>query len=197
MDCRRARSLIRERVVGSLEELIGNYGLAAVFFGTFLEGDVTVILAGVVAHLGMVGYPMVLLVGFAAGVLRDLTCFFLGRASPRARESRLYEHAAAGVERLAGRFGDLEILFAPFVYGVRSASMIFWGVHGTSLPRFLALEMLGCAVWVITFSGIGYFLSDRAEDLIGDVKAVEKWLLGALVGAVLLVLALRAASKRR
>jgi len=183
--------------VGSLEELITNYGLGAVFLGTLFEGDVTVILAGVVAHMGMVSFPTVLLVGFGAGVLRDCACYYLGRSNPRARETRLYQHAAAAVERLSGRFGELELLFAPFVYGVRVASMIFWGVRGLSFPRFLALEMIGCALWVVTFSGVGYFLSDRAEDLIGDVKAVEKWLLGALVGAVLLVLALRAASKRR
>jgi membrane protein DedA with SNARE-associated domain len=183
--------------VGSLEDLITRYGLAAVFFGTLLEGDVTVILAGVVAHLGMVSYPMVLVVAFAAGVLRDVTFFYLGRASPRARESRLYGHAAAAVERLSGRFGELEILVAPFLYGVRMASMIFWGVHGLSVTRFLVLDVIGCAAWVFVFSGIGYLLSDRVGDLIGDVKAVEKWLLFGLVVGILIVLALRTFTKRR
>lgn len=177
-----------------MEEAISRYGLAAVFAGAYLEGDLTAILAGVVSHLGLIAYGPALLVVFAAGVGRDVTCYALGRWTPRARQTRAYERAAGAIERLAGRFGPLEILLAPFVYGARTASMIFWGVHGIGLPRFLVFDAVACALWALVLSGAGYLLSDRAESVIGEVKSAEKWLLAALVAAVGVLLLWRAAA---
>ena len=180
-----------------VDEFIRQYGLIAVFAGTYLEGDFTVLLAGVAAHLKILSLRWVFLVGFIAGVLRDVTCYFLGRSSERARQSEVYARTAQAVERLAGRYGDLEIVFAPFVYGVRTASMIFWGVKGLSLPRFIALDVVGCFLWAVSFAAAGYFLSDRAEDLIGEVKRVEYWLLGAIVLTAAVAVARRLWLRRR
>jgi membrane protein DedA with SNARE-associated domain len=180
-----------------VEELLERYGLLAVFAGAYLEGDVTVILSGVVSHVGLLHYAAAVAVAFAGGVLRDLTCYWLGRSSSRARGSRAYRRAAVAVERLAGRFGPLEIIAAPFIYGARTASMIFWGVRDLPAARFVALDAVGCAAWVLAFSGLGYLVSNRAEALIGEVKQVEKWLLAALAAAVVFVLLRRALSPRR
>jgi membrane protein DedA with SNARE-associated domain len=179
-----------------VEDILRHYGLIAVFAGTFLEGDVTVLLAGVVAHLGMLPYLHVLVAAFVAGLLRDLTCYALGRRSQRARDSRIYEQTRVAIERVAGRIGPLQIVFAPFIYGLRAASMIFWGVHGLPLGRFLVLDGLGCSLWATLFSGAGYLLSDRAASLVGEVKEVEKWMLGALVVAVGTVLVRRRVTAR-
>ena len=62
-----------------MEELIRRYGLLAVFTGTYLEGDVTVIVAGVAAHLRMLDYRLVLLVGFVAGALHYLYPLYLSK----------------------------------------------------------------------------------------------------------------------
>lgn len=183
-----------------MEEIIARYGLAAVFLGAFLEGDITVIVAGVAAHVGILHLTLALAAGFLGGLLRDSTCYALGRSSTRARDTRAYTRAAAAVERMAGRFGPLQILVAPFVYGVRTASMVFWGVNGLPYGRFLALDALACAVWVILFSGAGYLLSDRAEALVGEVKSIEIWLLAAIaltIAAVLSARWIRARAARR
>jgi len=180
-----------------VEDLISRYGLGAVFLGAFLEGDVTVVVAGVASHLGLLHLTLALLAGFAGGVLRDSTCYALGRSSARARNSAAYARAAALVERLAGRFGPLQIVVAPFVYGARTASMIFWGVRGLPYARFLLLDAVACALWVTLFTGTGYVLSNRAEALLGEVKQVEKWLAAALALAVAALLLWRVAASRR
>ena len=41
----------------SFEHLILRYGLAAVFVGAAVEGDLTLILAGVAAHLDYLSFP--------------------------------------------------------------------------------------------------------------------------------------------
>jgi membrane protein DedA with SNARE-associated domain len=180
-----------------VEELLERYGLLAVFTGAYLEGDATVILSGVVSHMGLVHYGAAVAVAFVAGMLRDATCYTLGRSSSRARRSRAYEKAAGAVERLAGRFGPLEIVAAPFLYGARTASMIFWGVRDLPAARFLALDAIGCGAWVLAFSALGYLVSNRAEAVLGEVKEAEKWLLGALLAIGVFLLLRRAVARPR
>jgi membrane protein DedA with SNARE-associated domain len=43
-----------------IEHWISRYGYLAVFLGTFLEGDTTLVLAGFTAHRGYLGLPQVI-----------------------------------------------------------------------------------------------------------------------------------------
>ena len=48
-------------------ELLQRYGLWAVFFGTMIEGDLTLLLAGVLARAGVFSFWEAMLVGTAGG----------------------------------------------------------------------------------------------------------------------------------
>ncbi|HEV7366052.1 MAG TPA: hypothetical protein VGN76_09430, partial [Gemmatimonadales bacterium] len=85
------------------------------------------------------------------------------------------------------RMGPWELLAARFVYGTKAASMVFWGLHGLSLPRFLLIDTLGCAIGATVFTGLGYLVSGSATVLLGKVRRVQLWLLGALVVGVVIV----------
>jgi membrane protein DedA with SNARE-associated domain len=171
-----------------MQTLILKFGLLMVFLGTALEGDVTMILSGVVAHLGLLPLPAVLTCGALGGLAGDLACYALGRRHAASiRGSRLYRRAGPSIEQLADRIGARQILVARFVYGTRMASMIFWGVRGLSLPRFALIDLAGCLLWAVGLGVSGYLLSDSAALLVGDVKRVEIWLLAALIGAVTLI----------
>ena len=63
----------------SLESLVASYGYAALFLGTLLEGETVLILAGIMAHLGLMKLPLVMLVALLGSFLGDQFYFFLGR----------------------------------------------------------------------------------------------------------------------
>jgi membrane protein DedA with SNARE-associated domain len=65
--------------------------------------------------------------------------------------------------------------------------MVFWGLHGLRLPRFLLIDALGCALGSLIFTGLGYLVSGSATALLGKVRRFELWLLGALVVGVVIV----------
>jgi membrane protein DedA with SNARE-associated domain len=171
----------------SFEHLILRYGLAAVFLGAGVEGDLTLILAGVAAHLGYFSFPTALAAAVAGGFLADLAWYTLGRVrGPRFRAGRLYRRVGHRIETLSRRLGGAELIAARFVYGTKAASMLFWGLHGMSLPRFVLVDAIGCMLGSLVFMGLGYAVSGSATVLLGRVRRVEHWLLGAvLVGAVL------------
>lgn len=102
-----------------------------------------------------------------------------------------------GAEHLAQRFGVWEIIAARFVYGTRIASVLFWGIQKLPFVRFAALDLIGCALWAIVFSSLGYFLSGSAAVLIGEVRRIEIWLLVAVAAIAFFFLLSRYLLRRK
>lgn len=173
-----------------LQQLLIDYGLIAVLLGSAFEGDFTLILAGVVAHLGIFAFPLAVAAGAIGSLIGDSAWYALGRVrGPRFRQARLYRRVGPTIGRLAKRMGPWELLAARFVYGTKAASMLFWGVHGLSLPRFLLIDALGCVLGSLVFASLGYLVSGSATALMGHVKRFELWLLGAfLVGIIIVII---------
>jgi membrane protein DedA with SNARE-associated domain len=112
----------------------------------------------------------------------------LGRVrGPRFRAGRLYERVGHRIERLAARLGPAELIASRFVYGTKAASMVFWGLHGMSVVRFAVVDAVGCVLGSLAFTGLGYLVSGSATILLGRVRRVQLWLLGALAVGVILV----------
>lgn len=180
-----------------LEHLVLRYGLAAVFVGACVEGDFTLILAGVAAHLGYFPFPLAVAAGAAGSVLGDLAWYALGRVrGPRFRTGRLYRRLGPRIESLARRLGAWQLIAARFVYGTKAASMLFWGLREMPLAKFALVDGLGATLGAVVFTGLGYLVSGSATVLLGRVRRVEHWLLGALVVGVVVVVIIHWTAKR-
>jgi membrane protein DedA with SNARE-associated domain len=174
-----------------LSHLIELYGLYAVFFLAMIEGDITLLLAGVLAHndfFGNYSFARVLLWGTLGGFASDNLAFAAGRAfSNTVRDFRFYRNAQARMERLTNRVGGLSIFISKYIYGLRWASCTFYGVARMPYVRFLPLSLASCFLWVFILSGVGYFFSSAVLGLIGDFRHVGKILLVIVVTDVLVV----------
>lgn len=181
----------------NLEHLIAQYGLAAVLIGSAIEGDFTLILAGVFAHLGYFPFPLALAAGVLGSYVGDFAWYLLGRLrGPRFRAGRLYQRVGPRIERLAHRLGAAQLIAARFVYGTKAASMVFWGLHGMPVVRFAIVDAIACVIGALVFAGLGYGVSGSATVLLGHVRRVQFWLLGALVVGAVLVVLIHFAAKR-
>jgi membrane protein DedA with SNARE-associated domain len=171
-----------------LSHLIEQFGLYAVFFLVVIEGDITLMLAGVLAHSSFFGdysFARVLLWGTLGGVASDNFAYLAGRVFGKTvRNFRFYRSAKPRLERLTSRFGGLSIFLSKYIYGLRWASCTFYGVARMPYLRFLPLSMASCFLWVFILSGIGYFFSSAVTGLIGDFRHVGKILLGIVIGGV-------------
>ena len=181
-----------------LEDLIIRFGLVAVFFGSALEGDVILLLTGVTAHLGLLNLPLALGVGAAGCFVGDTIWFTIGRRKSEAiRATRMYRGVGPTVERVANRLGPWQIVGARFIYGTRTATMLYWGIHRLSYARFVLVDAVGCVVWAGLLGALGYWASSGAAALLGEIKQIEVWLLGAALTGVLIVAGARLHSTRR
>lgn len=173
-----------------LSHLIELYGLYGVFALTMFEGDLTLLLAGVLAHndfFGSYSFARVLVWGTLGGFASDNLAYGAGRIfSGRVRNFRFYRSASHRLERLTNRFGTLSIFISKYIYGLRWASCTFYGVARMRYLRFVPLSLVSCFAWVFILSGVGYFFSSAVMGFIGDFRHVGKILLGILVGGVVL-----------
>lgn len=168
-----------------LNDLLFQYGLYAVLILVMLEGDITLLLAGVLAHSAFFGeysFAQVLLWGTVGGCLSDNIAYFAGRGfCEGVREFRFYRAAQPRLERLTTKFGPLSIFLSKYIYGLRWASCVFYGVGRMPYLRFLAVSFASCFLWVFVLAGAGYFFSGAVMGLIGDFQRLGKVLLVIVV----------------
>lgn len=168
-----------------LYDFIGRYGLYAVFLLVMIEGDITLLLAGVLAHSAFFGehsFVWVLLAGTLGGSASDNIAYLTGRQFRKGvREFRFYRAAKPRMERLTHNFGGLSIFLSKYIYGLRWASCIFHGVGRMSYVRFVLLSLASCFAWVLILSGAGYFFSGAVMSVLGDFQRLGKVLLVIVV----------------
>ncbi len=173
--------------MNGLSAFLSHYGLVALFLIAAVEGDVSLLVAGVLAHVGVLPLPGAILAGALGNLGGDCVWFAVGhRNSARIRASRLYRAVGPRVERLAWKLGSWQLLAARVVYGTRNVSMLFWGQMRLPTLRFLLIDSLGCALAATGFTLLGYAVGSSTEALTHAVSRVEHWLLFAVViGGVL------------
>lgn len=162
-------------------QFIGQYGLYAVLILVMIEGDITLLLAGVLAHshfFGEYSFARVLVWGTLGGFASDNLAYATGRGFRKGvSDLRFYRSASPRMERLTTKFGPLSIFLSKYIYGLRWATCIFYGVGRMPYLRFVTLSLASCFLWVFLLSGAGYFFSGAVMRLIGDFQTLGKVLL--------------------
>jgi len=175
-----------------IEDLIRQYGLWAVFFGVMIEGDLTLLFAGVLAHFGLFSFSEALLTSTLGGFIGDSISYLIGyTGKEKIKNSNFYQRAQPQLERMCARFGFYTIFLVKYVYGLRTASAIFFGfAHMRFLRRFGPLTLLSCAVWATVLIGLGYTFSGAIGVIVGQVRRAGIVLLIALGITCVVALAL-------
>ncbi len=157
-------------------EIIEQYGVYAVFFLCTVEGDITLLISGVLAHSGLFGsygFLKVLFFGTLGGVVGDCFGYMVGRIfHESAKDYRFYQVAQPRVEKLIEKFGGFAVIISKYIYGIRVAVVVFYGVSRMSFWRFLGLSALSCSLWVLILSSVGYFFSGAITSIIGDYQRI-------------------------
>ncbi len=175
-----------------MEALLIRFGPIAVFFGAAVEGDLALVLGGVVAHLGLMEPVTAVIASSLGGLAGDAVWFAIGRRSAATiRATDVYRRVGPTVERLAARFGDRQLLLARPIWGTRVMSMLFWGSQQLPVHRFLLLDAPASTVWAVALVSLGWAGSQSAEAMLGEVRRVELWLLGAVIIVVVVAVLIR------
>jgi membrane protein DedA with SNARE-associated domain len=173
-----------------LSQLIEQYGIYAVFVLCTVEGDITLLISGAMAHgdfFGKYSFWRVFLAGTFGGIVGDNIAYFFGRMFRKTiADYRFYEMARPRIERLIEKFGNFALIISKYIYGIRAAMCVFYGIGRMRYLRFFMLDALSCVVWAFVLASIGYFFSGAISSIIGDFKQIGVALLFiVLIGIII------------
>lgn len=173
-------------------------GVAVVFLacglGFPLPEEIILIAAGYVCFAELADLVPMILVCSGAILAGDLVPFLLGRIFGvrllRIRPLRLLanRHRLATFDRWFRKRGDLVIFFARFMTGLRVVAYFTAGTMRMSVLRFITLDLMGIALVVPLFVGLGYTSGDVIDEVVAFVKAAERGVLIAVLASALAVL---------
>ena len=159
-----------------LSQIIEQYGIYAVFALCTVEGDITLLISGAMAHsefFGKYSFIKLFLAGTLGGMVGDSFGFLIGRLfHEKAKDYRFYQMAQPRIERLIDKFGGFAIVISKYIYGIRAAMCVFYGIGKMPFLRFIVLDAISCSIWVLLLSGTGYFFSGAITSIVGDFKQI-------------------------
>ncbi|HVT75258.1 MAG TPA: DedA family protein [Candidatus Paceibacterota bacterium] len=174
-----------------LEVILAQYGLIAVFIGTFFEGELVVIAAGVLASLQFLPLSAVLVVAFLATFLGDQLFFFLGRHKGTAflekRGRRHWRRRAEKVHDLIHNHQNKILFGYRFLYGLRIPTLFALGTSELPTKKFVLLNLANSILWTALFVLGGYFFGDVFISYFDKAKFYsQEIVIGAIVFALII-----------
>lgn len=181
-----------------IEDLIRQYGYAAVALGTFAEGETVLLFAGYGAQRGWLQWPLVVAVAAVAATLGDQFFFFLGRwFGPQllARFPRLDAHLPR-VRSMLERNASWAIVSVRFLYGMRIAGPVLIGMAGVAPWRFVVFNAIGAALWAPLITALGWFFGAGITQVAARLQMGEEIVLAVVVAGGWAVWAVRRLRRR-
>lgn len=155
-----------------LAQLLSSYGYPVLFLGCLLEGESMLLLAGIAAHQGLLGFAPVVAWATLAGTLGDQMLFWTGRRAGDRAVPWLKKRGMA-IERVTGlieRYPHLAIFAVRFLYGMRLAGPLLIGASRVGPWRFLLINLLGAFCWALLFATAGYWAGQLLEQWLGNLR---------------------------
>ncbi|HET7712851.1 MAG TPA: DedA family protein [Thermoanaerobaculia bacterium] len=171
------------------EVLLQKFGYAAVFIGTFLEGEGILVMAGFFAERGYMDFLVVLVIAFLGAYTGHLFWFWLGRTQGVRlldRFPKMKKHFGRGI-RMFERYGPAAIFITQWLYGLRVTCAVVIGISRISLVKFLIYEAITCAIWAGVIGALGYYFGAAVERVLGRAAHIEKYALIFLVVVAVMI----------
>ncbi|MEC4685062.1 MAG: DedA family protein [Nitrospirota bacterium] len=174
-------------ITANLLIIIKKYGILSVFAGTFLEGELVLVTAAILAGDGLLNPVSVWMSASLGAWTGHVFWFFIGRKFgsgyilPRLKRlgPRIEE-----VNRIVLNHPKAAIFILQYLYGMRVIGAMGLGITKLSFARFMLYEALNCMLWALVVFTIGYVLGETF------VHVLHGWFRWAWMGLSFLVLVL-------
>ncbi len=147
----------------------------ALFLGTFLEGEATLIAAGFASHRKLLDPYLVAFAALLGVQATDWFHFLLGRyAGTRILEKRPWlKLKLTKVNNYLTKNPRKVLFIYRFMYGTRTVLPLAIGMSSIPIGKFAFFSFLGAVCWSIIYTLLGYFAGHTMTLLLGEIKRYE------------------------
>ncbi|SDI91059.1 membrane protein DedA, SNARE-associated domain [Pseudomonas flavescens] len=166
-----------------LENLLQHFGYPALILGTFLEGEMSLLLAAYLALRGLLSIEWVIACAFLGTYAADQLWYHLGRRhGRRILENRPHWQTLSDKALVyLRRHPDLWVLGFRFFYGMRTVMPLAIGLSGYPRRRYMILDAIGTAIWAIMLGTLAYRLGRALEGMLGELHQIQLYVFAALL----------------
>jgi len=160
-----------------------------IFFGMFVEGEVILLLAGVLSHRGYLDVFDVMMIASIGAILHDVLYWSIGIKFSRASKGKFLfinlEKTKEFLEKVNFNNG-LYIFISKFSWNLNRLALITSGYLKTPIKSLLRYSVPAGIIWSITFTSLGYVFAFETSLLRKDIATAGIFLAIFIVAVIIL-----------
>jgi membrane-associated protein len=152
--------------------LFQQYGYLIIFTGTFFEGETILVLGGLLSNQGDLSFWMVIATAVLASYLGHVVFYFLGKTSSPWILVKFpkYRRKIQQAEYIIRRYETMSLFVTQYIFGLRLASALAFGILNMKIGKFLSLQLISCMVWATLFASLGYYVGESSQTIIKNIE---------------------------
>ncbi|WP_331774023.1 DedA family protein [Sulfurospirillum sp. 1612] len=168
-----------------LIELLQHYGYIILYFWSILEGEMGLIMAGIMSHTGHMNLAIAIFVAGLGGFTGDQIYFFIGRHNKKYvyKKFKGQRRKFALAHILLKKNGWPIIFSQRYMYGMRTIIPISIGLTRYSAKKFAFINLLSAWCWATVTITPAWFFGEEILVVIHWAKA--HWYLALPLAAIL------------
>ncbi len=170
-----------------LTELIKEYGYIILYFWGILEGELGLIMAGLLSHSGDMNLYLAILVGGLGGFTGDQIYFYIGRFNKDyiRRKLTTQKRKFALAKVLLDKYGWPIIFAQRYMYGLRTVIPMSIGTTDFNAKKFAFINFISAILWASATIYPVYYFGEEILTFIEELK--EYWYVVLIFGVTFLI----------
>ncbi|MCH5322674.1 MAG: DedA family protein [Helicobacter sp.] len=159
---------MEELFIGWLQE----YGYIILFIWSIAEGELGLIMAGIMCHTGDMDIPWAVLVAGLGGFVGDQIYFYIGRYNKTFIYKKLKTQRRKFVlaHLLLQRYGWPIIFIQRYLYGMRTVIPMSIGVTRYSAKTFAFINLMSAFIWATITILLAYYFGEILLEIVHYAK---------------------------
>jgi membrane protein DedA with SNARE-associated domain len=154
-------------------EWLKEYGYIVLFGWSILEGELGLVMAGIMAHTGDMILPIAIIVGALGGFVGDQIYFYIGRFNKAYIHNKLRSQRRkfAIAHLLLKKYGWPLIFVQRYMYGMRTVIPMAIGLTKYSSRDFAIINFVSALFWASLTIIPAYYFGDELLILLAWIKS--------------------------
>lgn len=167
-------------------DLLTKYGYIILFLWCMMEGEMALIMGGIMSHTGQMDLGLAIFIAGLGGFAGDQLYFYIGRYNKNFISKRLRSQRRkfAIAHILLKKNGWPIIFIQRYMYGLRTIIPMTIGLTRYDAKKFAFINLISAWCWAAITIIPAYFLGEHILELLE--KAKEHWYLAIPIAALFL-----------
>lgn len=154
-------------------EWLKEYGYVVLFVWSILEGEMGLIMAGIMSHTGDMSLPIAIVVAGFGGFVGDQIYFYIGRFNKNYIHNKLraQRRKFAIAHLLLKKYGWPIIFVQRYMYGMRTVIPMAIGLTKYSGRDFAFINLISAFFWAAMTIIPAYYFGEELLKLLAWIKA--------------------------